>query len=192
MESIQERTGPADGCKYGSVAHQIILIAGDQVEEAGRDLQTTEGGREVGEVLTDRFVVVLTVAPDESLLTLQTNLEQSELIVPLLLQPLQPRQVLAGPDGHRGVAALAGRGCLPSRDETPPVPGRAVHHLPLVGPQDGPVPLQLEDGPRLVHSQQGPGRDNPSVEVKLLPGHNIISGRGIDLFLPGLLASGWI
>ena len=95
MNSIQERTGAADGCKYGPVTHEIILIAGDQVEEAGRDLQTPERGREVGEVFTDRFVVVLTVATYEALLTLQTNLEQSEVIVPLLLQPHQPLQVLS-------------------------------------------------------------------------------------------------
>ena len=45
VQSIQERTGSSDGCKYGPVTHQIILVAGDQVEEAGRDLETAEGGR---------------------------------------------------------------------------------------------------------------------------------------------------
>jgi len=54
------------------ISHEIILIAGDEIEEAGRDLDTAEGRREVGEVLADWFVVMLTVATYKTLLTLQT------------------------------------------------------------------------------------------------------------------------
>ena len=110
----------------------------------------------MSQVLTDRFVVVLTIAPYEALLTLQTHLEQSQMIVPLLLMSLKPLQLLAGLDGEGGVRGGLGGDCLPAHDETPPVPGRAVHHGPRLGPQCGPVALQLQDWPWLGNCQQVP------------------------------------
>ena len=112
---------------------------------------------------------MLAVAPYETLLPLQANLEQSEVVVPLLLQPLQPLQLLAGLDGHLAPPLLCGAA---SSDEAPPVPARAALSLsPGLLPQVGPVTLQLEHQPGLAHSQTAPGfgRDNPAVEVELSP-----------------------
>ena len=56
MKSVEQWTVPADRSKYRSISHEIILIAGDQIEEAGRDLDTPERRREMGEVLTRRAI----------------------------------------------------------------------------------------------------------------------------------------
>lgn len=56
MKSVEQRTVPADRSKYRAISHEIILIAGDQIEEAGGDLDTPEGRREMGEVLTGRAI----------------------------------------------------------------------------------------------------------------------------------------
>ena len=56
VKSVEQWTVPADRSKYRSISHEIILIAGDQIEEAGRDLDTPERRREMGEVLTRRAI----------------------------------------------------------------------------------------------------------------------------------------
>ena len=173
VESVKQRTDPADGGKYGPIAHEIVLIAGDQVEQAGADLNTAEGWRQVCEVLADWLVVVLAVASDESLLALQTDPDQLELVVPRVLETLQSDQLLAGVDGDHplGLALGLERNRVAAHDEGPPVPvtGGLLSAGPL--PESRPVTLQLEQGAALGGREQTScsGRHYPSVQENLLP-----------------------
>ena len=91
----------------------------------------------------DWLEVMLTVATDQSFLTLQTHPQQLQLVVMTVLETLQLLQLLTGVDGDDPLVVTEGG--VHAGDEAPP----AGQPAPVQGtdPQADPVPLQLQDLP---------------------------------------------
>ena len=92
MNWVKQRTLFVDLVEEGSIANDVSLETGDDVEILLSDVECSQWRRQVTDQIVDGSEVVFTISSEESVMTLQTHSPQSQLVIQMILVSLDPRK----------------------------------------------------------------------------------------------------